>query len=324
MLEFLVRRSRSAARFAEPGSAKFFRTYRSVLWLVASAACWGVGTVVSKRAVEEIAPLALLPMQLAVSVAALAVVTSVQQVPVRWSRSLRRLAAVGILNPGIAYVLSLMGLAHITASLSVLLWSIEPLLILVLAVAVLDERVTGRQATVMAVAVVGVVLLVFERGSGGPLGVALTLAGVTACAVYTVVSRRLMGADPALVVVLVQQSCALLLALGMVGVAGAAGWLPSLTTVSTTAWISAAVSGLIYYAAAFWCYLTALRGLPASAAGVFINLVPVFGLAAGYLMLGERLSGRQWLGAATVVAAVTVAALFQARSPAGGDVEVAE
>ena len=109
MLEFLVRRSRSAACFAEPGSAKL-RTYRSVLWLVASAACWGVGTVVSKHAVEEIPPLALLAMQLAVSVVALAVVTSVQHIPVRWSPGLRRLGAVGILNPGIAYVLSLMAL----------------------------------------------------------------------------------------------------------------------------------------------------------------------------------------------------------------------
>jgi drug/metabolite transporter (DMT)-like permease len=279
--------------------------------LVASTVCWGVGTVVSKRAVEEIPPLPLLVMQLAVSVVALAVVTFVQHIPVRWSPGLRRLGAVGILNPGIAYVLSLMGLAHITASLSVLLWSVEPLLILVLAMGVLHERVTRRQAVAMVLAVVGVVLLMFERGTGGSVGVALTLAGVTACAVYTVVSRRLMGSDPALTVVLVQQSCALVFALGMLGVAGVDGWLSSLTTVSATAWISGALSGLIYYAVAFWCYLTGLRGLSASAAAVFINLVPVFGIAAGYLVLGERLSGRQWLGAATVVVAVTASALLQ-------------
>jgi probable blue pigment (indigoidine) exporter len=265
--------------------------------------------------VDEIPPLALLPMQLVVSVVALAVVMFLQQIHVRWSPQLHHLGVVGILNPGIAYVLSLMGLAHITASLSVLLWSVEPLLILALAVGMLDERITGRQALVMALAVAGVVVLVFERGSGGALGVALTLAGVSACAVYTAVSRRLIGGDPALVVVLAQQSYALVFALGTLGVAAMAGWLPPFTPVSATAWISAAVSGLIYYAAAFWCYLNGLRDLPASAAAVFINLVPVFGVAAGYVVLSERLSGQQWLGAAAVVAAVTTAALLQ-RTPA--------
>jgi drug/metabolite transporter (DMT)-like permease len=278
--------------------------------LVASAACWGVGTVVSKRAVDEIPPLALLPIQLVISVAALVVVTAVQRTHLGWSPGLRRLGVVGILNPGIAYVLSLMGLAHITASMSVLLWSVEPLLILGLAIGLLDERLTGRHALAMVLAVVGVVVLVFERGGGRPLGVALTLAGVSACAVYTVISRRLIGADPALVVVLVQQSYALAFALGMLGVAGVAGWWPSLATVSTAAWTSATLSGLIYYAVAFWCYLNGLRGLPASAAAVYINLVPVFGIAAAYVVLGERLSGRQWIGAATVIVAVTTAALL--------------
>jgi drug/metabolite transporter (DMT)-like permease len=277
---------------------------------VASAACWGLGTVASKRAVGEIPPLALLAIQLAISVAALVVITFVQRTRVRWSPDLHKLGVVGVLNPGIAYVLSLMGLTHVTASMSVLLWSVEPLLILGLAMCVLDERLTGRQALAMALAVVGVILLVFERGSGRPLGVALTLAGVSACAVYTVISRRLIGGDPALVIVLIQQTYALAFALGILGVAGVAGWLPPLATVSAAAWTSAALSGLVYYAFAFWTYLNGLRDLPASVAAVSINLVPVFGIAAGYVALGERLTGRQWIGAATVIVAVTTAALL--------------
>lgn len=291
---------------------EFPRTYRSVLWLVAAAACWGIGTVVSKRAVHEIAPFALLPIQLAVSVAALAVFTSVQQTRVNWSPDLRRLGALGILNPGVSYLLSLLGLAQITASLSVLLWSAEPLLIAALAWWMLNEPITGRQTTVMVFAFLGVVLVVFESSnSGGAVGVGLTLTGVSACAVYTVVSRKLMDGDPALPIVLVQQSCALVFAVGMLGVAAVAGSLPSITAVSVTAWASAAISGLLYYAVAFWFYLSGLRGLPASIAGVFINLVPVFGIGAGFLLLAERLSGRQWLGAAVVMAAVTTAALLR-------------
>jgi hypothetical protein len=49
--------------------------------------------VSSKRAVEEIEPLTLLPLELAVSVAALAVVTAASRQRVRSSTELRRLGA---------------------------------------------------------------------------------------------------------------------------------------------------------------------------------------------------------------------------------------
>jgi drug/metabolite transporter (DMT)-like permease len=48
-------------------------------------------------------------------------------------------------------------------------------------------------------------------------------------------------------------------------------------------------------------------------AGLFINLVPVFGVAAAAVLLDERLIGRQWLGALLVVGAVSLMAAAQSR-----------
>ena len=73
-----------------------------------------------------------------------------------------------------------------------------------------------------------------------------------------------------------------------------------------TAWISAFVSGALYYAVAFWLYLTGLRQTPAAIAGLYINLIPVFGIAASYVLLGERLSSRQWFGAILIVTTMFV------------------
>jgi EamA domain-containing membrane protein RarD len=42
------------------------------------------------------------------------------------------------------------------------------------------------------------------------------------------------------------------------------------------------------------------------APGTYINLVPMFGLAAGASFLGDRLQRRQWSGVAIDLAAVTV------------------
>ena len=46
-----------------------------------------------------------------------------------------------------------------------------------------------------------------------------------------------------------------------------------------------------------------LRHVTAALAGVFLTLIPVFGVA-GAMVVGERLEPRQWVGAIIVVASV--------------------
>lgn len=282
--------------------------------LVAAAACWGVGTVITKQVLADVAPLTLLPIQLLASCVFLVVVSRASRTRVTWSPQLRRLTALGVLNPGLAYALGLVGLTSISASLSVLLWATEPVLILLLALVLLREHVSGAQVATMAVAVAGVILVVYRPGAAGSgVGVALTLTAVGACALYTVLARRLLLDDASLSVVLVQQLAALGFALLLVAVVqllvGDAWDIASLTPAM---WLAAAASGVLYYGLAFWFFLTGLRQVSASVAGSFITLVPVFGVAAGFLV-GERLDARQWAGALVVVSAVAVVAARQTR-----------
>ena len=67
---------------------------------------------------------------------------------------------------------------------------------------------------------------------------------------------------------------------------------------------SAIGSGVLYYAGAYWFYLGALRHVPASFAAVSFYLIPIVGVAAGALLLGERLDPRQWIGAVIVLGAI--------------------
>ena len=117
----------------------FVMARRDLLALVLAAACWGLGTVLSKAALDEVPPLTLLPIQLASSLVILGLLMRRYHVPLRGSGP-ALLGRLGLLNPGLAYALSLVGLLTITASLSVLLWALEPLLILFLAAVFLGER----------------------------------------------------------------------------------------------------------------------------------------------------------------------------------------
>ncbi len=278
---------------------------RPVGALILAAACWGVGTAVSKQAVAEVPPLTLLPVQLAVSLAFIAAIARRRGERAPTGRDGRLLGRLGLLNPGLAYALSLAGLTMITASLSVLLWAVEPVLILVLAALVLRERPGWALVALSAVAVAGLALVLYDpSASGATLGVLLTVAGVGCCAAYTVAARRwLPGADSTLGVVVAQQAHALAFALGLLAVGGLAG-LPVLPKSLTAAGVASALaSGLVYYGLAYWCYLSALRSVPASVAAVSFYLIPVFGVAAAFLF-GERLGPAQWAGAAVVVGAV--------------------
>jgi drug/metabolite transporter (DMT)-like permease len=277
-----------------------------LLALILAAASWGVGTVVSKRAVDEIPPVTLLAIQLGASLVALVVLARLRRIPLRDPSAPPILGRLGLLNPGLAYLLSLIGLSSITASLSVLLWSVEPILILVLASVVLGERV-GRSFVVLSgLAVVGMAFVVYEPGGAGSLaGVALTLAGVACCAVYTVVGRRWLGSvDSTAPVVIAQQAWALAFAAIVVAVVGLTGERIVPVAVSSAGWISAVASGVLYYGAAYWFYLSALRRLPASSAAASFYLIPVFGVGGGMLLLGERLGTVQWLGAGALLLAV--------------------
>jgi probable blue pigment (indigoidine) exporter len=290
---------------------------RDLLALILAAAAWGVGTVISKRALEEIPPLALLPIQLAASLAILAVLMRRRGIRFRDSTAAPLLGRLGVLNPGLAYFLSLLGLGSISASLSVLLWAAEPLLILALAAVFLGERVGPVVVVLSLVAIAGMVLVTYDPATGGQLGgVVLTLAGVACCAVYTIVARRWIGtADSTAQLVFTQQSYALAFAVVALVLGQVVGAGVALTGVSPTAWLAAIGSGALYYAAAYWFYLTALRGIPASFAAVSFYLIPLFGVAGGYLMLGERLDEWQWLGVVVLLAAV----LLVIRAAPSGD-----
>lgn len=281
--------------------------------LILAAACWGIGTVVSKQAVTELPPLSLLAVQLLVSVVAMLLIVRVRGDRLPAGRQGRLLGRLGLLNPGLAYALSLIGLTQITASLSVLLWATEPILILALAALVLGERAGRSIAVATAIAVAGLVLVLFDPGAGGSMfGVGMTLAGVVACAIYTVATRRWLLADSTFGVVLAQQGYALGFVLaGLVVVAFAGG---AVVPVAVTAGgiASAAVSGLLYYALAYSFYLSALRSVRASVAAASFYLIPVFGLAGGWLV-GERLQPVQWIGAVVVVLAVAVITIRGAR-----------
>jgi drug/metabolite transporter (DMT)-like permease len=133
------------------------------------------------------------------------------------------------------------------------------------------------------------------------------VAGVVCCAVYTVITRRWIStSDSTAQVVVAQQAYALALAFVLVSAAWILDGAERPEAVSPIGIASAIGSGVLYYGLAYWLYLTGLRSVPASIAAASFYLIPIFGVAGGFLFLNERLEPTQWVGAATVLAAIGV------------------
>jgi drug/metabolite transporter (DMT)-like permease len=283
--------------------------HRFTLALIGAAACWGLATVVAKSALEEIPAVALLPTQLAASTILVTPFLLARYRREPRTQKVGRLAALGVLNPGISYALGLVGLTYITASESVLLWATEPIMIMALAAVMLREQINRTQVLAAGAATIGVVLVVIAPDrSNQPVGIALTLAAVAACAFYTIYSRRWAIDESSGRVVSLQHMAALVFAIAVLAVSLLITDSPVLSNISIRSWASAALSGCLYYGIAFWLYLMGLQHTPASVAGQYINLIPIFGIGASSLLLNEQLTSRQWLGALVIVVAVTVAA----------------
>jgi drug/metabolite transporter (DMT)-like permease len=86
--------------------------------------------------------------------------------------------------------------------------------------------------------------------------------------------------------------------------------LPNLPVVFHVLFLAICCSALGY-----WLYAHALETLGVSVSAVFINLIPAVTVVSGFFILGERLSGFQWAGAALVLLGVYLTVLPQRVHP---------
>ena len=182
-------------------------------------------------------------------------------------------------------------------------------MVLAIAAVVLKERMTWPLVPVIVVGALGVGLVAnlregFASTDSDVIGILLLLSAVLCCALYTVFARKLANSVDPLSTVAIQQ-------------AAGAGWAVILLLADTrygsmadlgatpTPLIGAAIfSGLLYYAVAYWLYITALRTVPAAVAASYFNVIPVFGVGLAFLFLGETLTIVQWAGAGAILHSV--------------------
>lgn len=273
--------------------------------LVYSAA-WGLGTTLSKMALESFDALTLLTVQLSASSFFLIGALAVR----RGRTSLRSLSIKhglpGLLEPGMSYILGTIGLSLTSATNASLIGSSEILLTIIASALLLRESVRPRQLIPAVVGSIGVVVIALQDAQSGASGMfrgdALVFVGVLFSVAYALASKRLIATSNPLSMVTSQQLFGLCAIVAFRSVLTLfSPYYRATVAAAPGAWGLAVVSGILSYALAFLAYLSAIRYLSASRASFFLILIPVFATLSAVLLLGERVTAWHLIGGVLII-----------------------
>ena len=294
--------------------------YRWELAMVAVTAVWGSTFVLVRDAVAQIPPFTFIAYRF---LAAALLLTAIRpRLALGWSGADSRpggdggpgldgggrlgpLAAGAVIGAVLVagYGFQTVGLQYTTASNAGFITGLSVVLTPLLGALLLRQAPGRWPVTGACVAAVGLALLSLQR-----LEVRRGDALVFACAVAFATHILLLGRyAPRLStyrLAVVQLATAGLLALIWAGLAGDLA-----VPASSEVWVALAITSVAASAGAFLIQTRAQREVSPTRTAVIFTMEPVFAGLFGFLLAGERLSGRGWLGAGLILAGMLTAEL---------------
>jgi len=264
---------------------------------VAVAVTWGMGLVFAKAAIAHFPPILLMSLRFLVTALALVWFAKLPKGQV-WP-----LFKVTLVAATVQYSLTFSGLKGLDAGVTALIVQLEVPFLTLLGALVLHEKTGLRKWLGIALAFVGVAMIVGAPSGDIALGyAALVIGGSLAWAIGQVMVRQLNDIDgltvTAWVAVLATPQ------LFVMSLIFESGQLAAIRSAPPVVWLSVAYLGLIMTAFGYWLWNTLLRRHPVSHVAPFLLLLPLVSVLGGILFLGETMTLSSLIGGAVVLAGV--------------------
>jgi drug/metabolite transporter (DMT)-like permease len=217
------------------------------------------------------------------------------------------LLAASFLGVPIQFLVQFYGLSLTTVSHASLMVGLMPVLLAVGAAVWAHERMDGIGWLALAGSTTGAAMIALGHASGGGSSLAGDLLVVVSLGIamfWILANKQLMERhSPVTVTVYGQALGTVMLAVWVLLREGP----PPFGAVSWKVWAALAASGVLCTATTTLLWNYGLTQVPASQAGVLLNMEPLVGSLLGVLILGERLGPSAWAGGALIlVSAVTL------------------
>jgi len=247
------------------------------LLLVVAICIWSATFVIQKFCLAYITPAELFCLRLMIGMPTLFTMLRLKGVPLSLERSELLQMSLASLVLGSHFMLQISGLQYTSATNTAWIVAIEPLIVILLAFLFLREKISRLALRGIAVASVGVFLLL-TKGSlsafkiGNSWGDILVLGSAFTWAIYTIVSRSLVRRrDPLLITFwLFTPSFVLLLVFIL-----ASSDLGHIAALPKDIWLSIVFLGIFGTALAHWFWQSGVAALGSARAGIYLYLEPL-------------------------------------------------
>ena len=276
--------------------------------LLLTAIFWGGSWIAGRVAVQEASPFAVASWRFCIAALALGVLLLQREGRPRWTLAQWGwVTALGLSGIFLYNIFFLYGLRLIEAGRGALVVALTPAVIALADVLFFGARLGWRRGLGVAVALFGCLLVVTDgkplRLFSGGIGQGewLILGSVFTWVVFTFIGRG--GGKTLSPLALTFGGC--LTGWAMLSVAALCdGSLFDFTATTWRGYSSIVFLGLLVTAAGFTWYSEAISTIGATRSAAFINLVPMFAVLLGAVLLDERLAHGALAGGACVIVGV--------------------
>jgi drug/metabolite transporter (DMT)-like permease len=289
---------------ASAGAPASGLTLRALLQVAVLALVWGCNWPVLKMGVSLLPPLTFRALTLPFAALGLLAVAKLSGESIRLPRRLwGEVALLALLNIGGWNALVLFGVAQLPAGRSVIVAYTMPVWSVLFSLALLHEPLSKRKIAGLALGMAGMATLLGEEirhVERAPTAVLLILGAAVSWAFGTVLLRKWKLPMPQNVL------SGWLMLLGWIPIALLAPlFAPGpLHAPSATAWFAILYNIFLSGTLAHWAWFTLVRTLPVAVSSMSSLPVPIVGVFAGMLVLGERPGPPEWTALALVLAAM--------------------
>lgn len=272
--------------------------------LLLMALIWGINYSVVKSGLRTLEPFAFNGLRVALAAVILAALSWALRAE-RWpARSdVVQLAWLGLIGNGLYQMFFILGMARTRAGIAALVVAAGPAYIALISHWLRREHLSLRGWLGIALQLVGVVCVVasthgLDAGADAMLGAALIACGSLLWALFSVLLQPLtVRAHPIHVSAITMASGALFLVI----VAAPALSRLDATAVHPAEWGAVAYAGIGALVIAYLLFYRGVRVLGATRTAMYGNLQPLIAIAVAWIMLAERPTGWQAVGAACIM-----------------------
>ena len=297
----------SAPGSARPATSPSTTSRLALLALVVLSLIWGYNWVVMKQVIQYVDPLDFSAIRTALGAATLFVVLVMLRKPMTLVAA-RQVMLLGVLQTAAFTALIQWALVAGGAGKTAVLVYTMPFWVIPIAWWVLGERVRGLQWAAIAVAALGLVLILEPWAvSGSAFSNLLAIgAGLTWAASAVVAKRMRLAREFDLLALTAWQMLFGALALCIVALL-----LPSRPIDPTPYFFGALAFNALFATGLAWLlWLYILQHLSAGMAGLSALGIPMIGVLAGWIELGERPSGAEFAGMLLIGGALALSSLW--------------